>query len=80
VVGFAAGLSPDIIGRLIAQALSEWLNQQFINLTQGWAVSQKISLVGEIQLVSSTVPALTSVRPGKAAASVVMGDPQSEQK
>ncbi len=30
VVGFAAGLSPDIIGRLIAQLLSEWLNQQFI--------------------------------------------------
>src|SRR5262252_4919368 len=30
VVGFAAGLSPDILGRLIAQALSEGLNQQFI--------------------------------------------------
>ena len=30
VVGFAAGLSPDILGRLIAQALSERLNQQFI--------------------------------------------------
>jgi tripartite-type tricarboxylate transporter receptor subunit TctC len=30
VVGFAAGLSPDIVGRLIAQALSERLNQQFI--------------------------------------------------
>ena len=30
VVGFAAGLSPDIVGRLIAQALSERLGQQFI--------------------------------------------------
>jgi tripartite-type tricarboxylate transporter receptor subunit TctC len=30
VVAFAAGLSPDILGRLIAQALSERLNQQFI--------------------------------------------------
>jgi tripartite-type tricarboxylate transporter receptor subunit TctC len=30
VVGFAAGLSPDIVGRLIAQALSERLSQQFI--------------------------------------------------
>ena len=30
VVGFAAGLSPDILGRMIAQALSERLNQQFI--------------------------------------------------
>jgi tripartite-type tricarboxylate transporter receptor subunit TctC len=30
LVGFAAGLSPDIVGRLIAQALSERLNQQFI--------------------------------------------------
>src|ERR1700751_258865 len=30
VVGFAAGLSPDILGRLIAQALSERFNQQFI--------------------------------------------------
>ena len=30
VVGFAAGLSPDIVGRLIAQALSERLNEQFI--------------------------------------------------
>lgn len=30
VVGFAAGLSPDIVGRLVAQALSERLNQQFI--------------------------------------------------
>ena len=30
MVGFAAGLSPDILGRLIAQALSERLNQQFI--------------------------------------------------
>src|ERR1700751_5270349 len=30
IVGFAAGLSPDILGRLIAQALSERLNQQFI--------------------------------------------------
>jgi tripartite-type tricarboxylate transporter receptor subunit TctC len=30
VVGFAAGLSPDILGRLIAQALSERLSQQFI--------------------------------------------------
>jgi hypothetical protein len=50
------------------------------NPTHGWALSQNISLVGEIQLVSSSVPALTSVRPGKAAASVVMGDPQSGQK
>src|SRR5262249_37947354 len=30
VVAFAAGLSLDILGRLIAQALSERLNQQFI--------------------------------------------------
>jgi tripartite-type tricarboxylate transporter receptor subunit TctC len=30
VIGFAAGLSPDIIGRLMAQALSERLGQQFI--------------------------------------------------
>jgi tripartite-type tricarboxylate transporter receptor subunit TctC len=30
VVGFAAGSNPDIIARLIAQALSEWLGQQFI--------------------------------------------------
>ncbi len=30
VVGFAPGLSPDIIGRLIAQALSQRLGQQFV--------------------------------------------------
>jgi tripartite-type tricarboxylate transporter receptor subunit TctC len=30
VVGFAAGLSPDIVGRFIGQALSERLSQQFI--------------------------------------------------
>jgi tripartite-type tricarboxylate transporter receptor subunit TctC len=30
VVAFPAGLSPDILGRLVAQALSERLNQQFI--------------------------------------------------
>src|SRR6516164_8773809 len=30
VVGFAAGLSPDIVGRLIGQTLSERLTQQFI--------------------------------------------------
>ena len=30
IVGFAAGLSPDILGRLIGQSLSERLGQQFI--------------------------------------------------
>jgi tripartite-type tricarboxylate transporter receptor subunit TctC len=30
VVGFAAGLSPDILGRLIGQSVSERLGQQFI--------------------------------------------------
>lgn len=30
IVGYAAGLSPDILGRLIGQALSERLGQQFI--------------------------------------------------
>jgi tripartite-type tricarboxylate transporter receptor subunit TctC len=30
VVGFAAGINPDIIARLIAQPLSEQLGQQFI--------------------------------------------------
>jgi len=30
IVGFAAGLSPDILARLVGQSLSERLGQQFI--------------------------------------------------
>jgi len=69
--------------RSYAQIYTGILENLFIspdNLTQGWLLSQKISLVGEIQLVSSIVPALTNVRLGKAAVSVTMGDPQSGQK
>ena len=50
------------------------------NVSHGCALSQKISIVGLSQDVSSNVPALMMLRPGKAGATEIMGEPHSGQK
>jgi hypothetical protein len=46
---------------------------------QGWARSQNSLIVGFIQVVSSRVPAMISVMPGKPSASIKIIDPQRGQ-
>ena len=47
--------------------------------TQGWALSQKISMFGFTQLESSSVPAMIIVTFGMASASSVTDEPHSGQ-
>ena len=49
-------------------------------LTQGWALSQKISIPGLTQLASSSVPAMIIVTFGMTSASSISVDPHSGQK
>ena len=50
------------------------------NVSHGCALSQNISIVGLSQDVSSNVPALMMLRPGKAGATEIIGEPHSGQK